>query len=344
MPINVAIIGASGYTGAELIRLLFAHPNIKIQVLTGDSSAGQSLSTIYPHLQGLGLPALIKLDDVSWKDIDAAFFCLPHGTSQEAIAKVPEHVRIIDLSADFRLFHLPDYEHWYGHPHQAPELQKTAVYALTELCRDDIKKTRLVANPGCYPTSALLPLIPLIQAGAIDTARIIIDAKSGISGAGRSAKVANLFTEMNENLKPYSIANHRHTSEIEQALNKAAGKSDIKVTFTPQVVPVSRGMLSTIYVSLKKPFAEAKAALQKRYQNEAFVQVLEGGTIPTMRDVAGTNRCWMNIFEDRVGAQAIIVSAIDNLVKGASGQAVQNFNLIFGLEETTGLNLLPVFP
>jgi N-acetyl-gamma-glutamyl-phosphate reductase len=337
--INAVIIGASGYTGVELIRLLLAHQNVKITALVADSNAGQPIGAIYSHLANAGLPDLMKLDQVDFKDVDVAFGCLPHATSQEVIAKLPKHVVVIDLSADFRLKNVDEYAKWYGHAHAAPDLQKTAVYGMTELARETIKKANLIANPGCYPTSAILPLYPLLREKIIEKTDIIIDAKSGISGAGRSAKVPNLFTEVSESVRPYSIASHRHIPEIEQALSEAAGE-EIQVTFTPQVVPLSRGMLSSIYV--KGDAAGIKNTLQKAYANSTFVKVVENA--PNTRDVAGTNQCHIAVFADRVAGRAIIISAIDNLVKGASGQAVQNMNVRFGFEETVGLQFLPVFP
>lgn len=337
--INAVIIGASGYTGVELIRLLLAHPNVKITALVADSNAGQPIGAIYSHLANVGLPDLVKLDQVDFKGVDVAFGCLPHATSQEVIAKLPKHVVVIDLSADFRLKNVDEYAKWYGHAHAAPDLQKTAVYGMTELAREQVKTANLIANPGCYPTSAILPLYPLLKEKIIEKTDIIIDAKSGISGAGRSAKVPNLFTEVSESVRPYSIASHRHIPEIEQALSEAAGK-EIQVTFTPQVVPLSRGMLSSIYV--KGDAARIKNTLQKAYANSAFVKLVENA--PNTRDVAGTNQCHIAVFADRVAGRAIIISAIDNLVKGASGQAVQNMNVRFGFDEMAGLQFLPVFP
>ena len=337
--VRSVIIGASGYTGVELIRLLVSHPHVTIAALVADSNAGQPITNIYPHLEGYGLPDLVKLDQVKWDDVDVAFGCLPHATSQEVIAKLPKHLVVVDLSADFRLRDTAEYSKWYGHTHAAPDLQKQAVYGMTELAREQIKKTNLIANPGCYPTCSILPLYPLLKEKLIDLDNIIIDAKSGVSGAGRSAKVQNLFTEVNEGLKPYGIASHRHTPEIEQALSEAAGQP-VQVTFTPQLVPLSRGMLATIYV--KGDTAKIKAALTKAYAGSTFVKVTENA--PSTRDVAGTNRCHIAVFADRIKGRTIIVSAIDNLVKGASGQAVQNMNVRFGFEETLGLNFLPVFP
>lgn len=343
--IRVAILGASGYTGAELVRMLARHPTFRITALTGDRKAGQPLASVFPHLSKLDLPDLVAIADVDFDKIDAVFCCLPHGTTQEVIAGLPPHVRIVDLSADFRLTDLDAYATWYGHAHKAPELQTEAVYGLTELKRAAITDARLVANPGCYPTSVQLPLVPLLQAGLILADDIIIDAKSGASGAGRAAKEANLYCEVTEGIHAYGIASHRHAPEIEQELALAAGK-DLVVAFTPHLMPMSRGMLSTIYVKLAKgaKAADLRAELTRRYDGEAFVQVLPEGVVPATRHVRGSNFCFMNVFDDRVPGRAIITSVIDNLVKGASGQALQNMNLMFGQAETTGLDQQPLFP
>ena len=343
--INVAILGASGYTGAELIRLLLPHPHVKLTALTGDSQAGKEIGDIYPHLRFKGLPKLVTVDEVDYKTIDLVFCCLPHGATQAVIAKLPEHLKIIDLSADFRLHDIDTYAQWYGHAHQAVDLQKEAVYGLTEIARAQVKNARLVANPGCYPTASSLPLIPLLKAGLIEADNIIIDAKSGITGAGRSAKQANLFAEINDGISAYGIAAHRHAPEIEQTLSSAAGKG-LTVTFTPHLMPMNRGILSTIYVKLAagKTAADLRKTLVSAYDKEAFVHVLPEGVAPTTHQVRGTNDCVMNVFADRIPGRAILISAIDNLVKGASGQAVQNMNVMYGWPEATGLQLTAVFP
>ncbi len=345
MSIKATVIGASGYTGAELIRILLNHPQVKIISLLADSNAGKELSEAYPHLAYAGLPKLIKFEEESFKDIDVAFMCLPHGTTQEYALKIPSSVKIIDISADFRLTSFDEYEKWYGHKHAAPELQKKAVYGLTEIKREEIKKAGLVACPGCYPTSILLPLLPLLEKKLIKKTGIIADSKSGISGAGRKAVTGNLYTEINENLKPYGIGGHRHISEIEQELSLIAGDT-IQMTFTPQVVPLNRGMLSCIYVENEKNIfaSDLKSALQAKYKGEKFVKIAEGNYVPTIRDVASTNLALINVFADRITGRSLIISAIDNLTKGASGQAVQNMNLVFGLDEGMGLNFTPVFP
>ncbi|RAU21620.1 N-acetyl-gamma-glutamyl-phosphate reductase [Paramagnetospirillum kuznetsovii] len=342
--IKVAILGASGYTGAELVRLLALHPALTIKAMTGDRKAGQPMAGVFPHLASLSLPDLVAIDQVDFKTVDAVFCCLPHGTTQEVIAALPGNVRIVDLSADFRLFDVDTYAQWYGHEHRAPALQKEAVYGLTEIARDKIAKARLVANPGCYPTSVQLPLIPLLEQGLIAAEDIVIDAKSGVSGAGRSAKEANLFTEVAEGIHPYGIASHRHAPEIEQGLSEAVGKP-VMVTFTPHLMPMSRGMLSTIYAKTKGADANAlRATLAERFKGEHFVKVLPEGVVPATRHVRGSNFCLINVFDDRIKGRVIITCVIDNLVKGASGQALQNMNLMFGLPETLGLEQQPMFP
>jgi N-acetyl-gamma-glutamyl-phosphate reductase len=343
--IRTAILGASGYTGAELVRLLLHHPSVEIRAMTADRNAGNEYGAVFPHLGGRGLPKLVKIADVDYADIDLVFCCLPHGETQEVIAKLPKHLRVIDLSADFRLVDPSVYAEWYGHDHRAPALQETAVYGLTELARDAVKGARLVANPGCYPTSSILPLWPLLEGGVIDTDDIIIDSKSGMTGAGRSAKEAMLFSEVSEGINAYGVAWHRHAPEIEQELSLAAGKK-VTVAFTPHLMPMNRGILSTIYVRLRKgtDAATLRAALEKRYKDEAFVHVAPDGVAPQTRHVRGSNHCMIGVFQDRLPGRAILVSVLDNLVKGASGQAVQNMNLMHGLPETTALEQEALFP
>lgn len=343
--INAAILGASGYAGGELVRLLARHPNVAIRALTAERRAGRTMAEVFPHLAGLDLPRLAAIGDVDWTGIDVAFCALPHGTTQDVVAALPEHLKVIDLSADFRFADIETYAEWYGHPHRAPELQKGAVYGLTEIKRKDIAAARLVAVPGCYPTGALLPLIPLIEAGQIEADGIIIDAKSGVSGAGRAAKEAFLFTEVSQGIYPYGIANHRHAPEIEQGLSDAAG-SQVTVTFTPHLAPMNRGLLSTIYVRLANgaSAADLRATLIARYGAEPFVRVVPEGVATATQNVAGSNLCLIGVFADRAPGRAIVTSVIDNLVKGAAGQAIQDFNLVSGLDETTGLAQEPLFP
>lgn len=342
---KIAVLGASGYTGAETLRLLLNHPHVEIVVLGGESSAGQEISEVYPHLLAYGLPKLVKISAIDWSAVDAAFCCLPHATTQEVVLNIPKHVRVFDLSADFRLRNVSTYAEWYHGEHKAPALQKEAVYGLSEHYREDIVTARLIACPGCYPTSALLPLIPLLKGNLIAAEDIIIDSKSGITGAGRAAKQDNLFAEIQESMKAYAICNHRHIPEIEQELSLAAGKA-VRVQFSPQVVPMNRGILSTIYVRLNagNTAETLRNALEKHYQQEPFVHILPEGQYPATRQVRGSNRCIIGIAAGRTPDRAVIVSVIDNLVKGAAGQAVQNFNIACGFPETTGLEQSPLFP
>lgn len=341
--LRTAILGASGYTGAELLRLLQNHPYFDITALTGDSQAGKEMAQVYPHLRARNLPRLVKHTDVDFSQIDFVFCCLPHGTTQQIIAGLPPHVKIVDLSADFRLFDASAYAEWYGHEHQATELQKTAVYGLTEHAREAIANARLVANPGCYPTSILLPMLPLVKAKLIDAATISANSLSGISGAGRSAKQEMLFTELDGGVSAYGIGKHRHVAEIEQELNGVTGAKHV-ISFTPHLVPLARGMLSTIHAKLNGATVDqVRDLLADTYANEPFVQVLKEGA-PSSHQVRGTNQCFMSVHAGRVDNEVILVSVIDNLVKGASGQALQNANLMVGAPETTNLELTAVFP
>ena len=343
--IRVGILGASGYTGAELIRILARHPAADIRLLSAERSAGKPVEEVFPHLGGLDLPRLIHIDDADWSALDMVFCALPHGTTQQVIAGLPGHLKVVDLSADFRLADLDAYETWYGHAHQAPELQRQAVYGLTEIKREAIRAARLCANPGCYPTASQLPLIPLLEAGLIAAEDIVIDAKSGVSGAGRAAKESSLFAEVAEGIHAYGVASHRHAPEIEQGLSEAAGRA-VWVSFTPHLVPMNRGILATTYVRLSggETAAELRRALAERYEDEPFVQVLPLGGAPATRHVRGSNHCLIGVVADRVPGRAILISAIDNLVKGASGQAVQNMNLMAGFAETLGLEQAALFP
>lgn len=347
--VRAAIVGASGYTGAELVRLLVRHPAVDVVALTADRKAGQSLGVVFPHLAAaahdLDLPDLVDVDALSWDEFDVAFFGLPHGTTQDVVAQVPDTVKIIDLSADFRLADVEVYATWYGGPHRAPGLQAEAVYGLTELARARIAGARLIACPGCYPTASLLPLVPLIEAGAIEPDDIIIDAKSGVSGAGRSAKEASLFTEVSEGIHAYGIASHRHAPEIEQSLSLAAGRPAL-VNFTPHLIPMNRGILASLYVRMAGGATpdDLRTALETRYRGEPFVRVVAKGSVPATRHVRGSNQCRIGVFADRLPGRAIVVSVIDNLIKGASGQALQNMNLVCGLPETAGLEQQPLFP
>lgn len=344
---KIAIIGASGYTGVELIRILLNHQKVEIVALIANNNAGQEMSQLYSHLAGFNLPILQKIDEIDFSKIDIAFGCMPHGTSQAIFANLladqkNSNLKIIDLSADFRLNNPQDYRLWYDHDHVACELQQQAVYGLSEIYRHKIKKSRLVACPGCYPTSALLPLIPLLENQLIESQNIVIDSKSGTSGAGRVAKQSNLFCEINETVKAYSIGSHRHIGEIEQELSKAHGQG-LQVDFTPHLLPINRGIISTIYVEIAKPYqlTDLENCLSTKYEDEFFVDVVEFE--PNISDVAGSNKCLIAIKPSRKAGKAVIISVIDNLCKGASGQAVQNMNIIFGFSECEGLRMLPLF-
>lgn len=342
--IRIAILGASGYTGAELLRLLPYHPHVEIVALSGDSQAGKPIADVYPHLSQLDL-TLAKMQDIDFSAIDLVFCCLPHATTQPILAGLPPHLRIVDLSADFRLHDPEDYRFWYGHTHQAPEIQSQTVYGLTEWYRETIESTRVVANPGCYPTCSLLPLLPLVQAGLIDTQAITIDALSGVTGAGRKAAQPLLFSEVNDGAKAYGVGGHRHVAEIEQEVGLMA-KQAVTASFTAHLVPMSRGMSATIHVALKPDVRldQLREALHRRYHKEPFVELCAPGVIPTTHEVRGTNRCKIAVMADRRDGHAILVSVIDNLMKGASGQAIQNMNCMYGWPETTGLQLTAIFP
>lgn len=343
--LKTVILGASGYTGAELLRFLMHHPHIEIVALTGDSQAGQPMGDVFPHLQTSDLPDLVKLEDVSMDGVDLVFCCLPHGTTQDIIAALPKHVRVVDLSADFRLFDVDTYAQWYGHAHKAPALQQQAVYGLSEHARAAVRDARLVANPGCYPTSTLLPLLPLLKEGQLDSSRIVVDAKSGVTGAGRSAKRNLIYCEVSEGMSAYGVGNHRHIPEMEQELSRVAGHA-VTINFTPHLIPMRRGMLTTIYAQLKQgvSMADARQTLATAYVDENFVHVLPEGQAPSTHNVRGSNHCHINIFAGRNAGEIILVSAIDNLVKGASGQAIQNMNIMYGFPEATALHSVAVFP
>lgn len=345
--LKTAIIGGSGYTGGELLRLLLYHTEVEITAITSEKSVGKSVSQLFPNLKGKtdhvfekNNPAVIS------KKADFVFLCLPHCAAMDsAKAYLKYSKKVVDLSADFRLKDYSVYEKWYKEKHTAKTLLKKAVYGLPELYRDKIEKAELVANPGCYPTSAILAITPLLKskwAKGIDLP-IIIDSKSAVSGAGRGAEVAYLFTEANESVRAYKIGSHRHTPEIEQELSLAA-KKKINVSFTPHLIPMNRGILSTIYI--KKPINAGQLLEHYRdfYMNEPFVRILNSGLLPDTKNVRGSNICEIGIVEDKRTGMTVIVSAIDNLIKGASGQAIQNMNIMQGFDEGCGLNILPVFP
>ena len=347
MMIKAGIIGATGYAGAEIVRLLMGHPEVEIKWLGSRSYIDQRYADIYRNMFQI-VEDICKDDNLDKlaEEVDVIFTATPQGfcasvINEEILAKV----KVIDLSADFRIKDVAIYEKWYGIEHKSPEYIKEAVYGLCEINREDIKKARLVANPGCYTTCSILSLYPLVKEGLIDPSTIIIDAKSGTSGAGRGAKVDNLFCEVNENMKAYGVATHRHTPEIEEQLGYAAGQ-EIVLNFTPHLVPMNRGILVTAYASLKEKvsYETVKAAYDKYYEKEKFVRVLEKDVCPQTKWVEGSNYVDVNFKIDERTGRVIVMGALDNLVKGAAGQAVQNMNLVFGLDESTGLDLVPIFP
>jgi len=343
---NAVILGASGYTGAEAVRLIMGHPKLRLVALTGHSRAGQRFADIYPSAAHLDLPDVVRAEDVNWSEVDVVFACLPHGASQDTIATIADKVEtIIDLSADFRLSDSALYEQTYGRSHDHAELLKDAVYGLTEYARGDLKGASLIACPGCYPTASLLAVLPALNSGLVSPDGIIIDAKSGVTGAGRKASAALIYPEVSDGAHAYGVGQHRHAPEIDQILSRETGV-DVKVSFTPHLIPMNRGMIATCYLNLKKgkTLDEVRAAYHLRYDNEPFVHVEEEGVVPHTRHIRASNHCRIGIFADRIEGRLIVISVIDNLTKGSSGQAIQNYNVTQGWDETLGLTLQPVFP
>jgi len=341
--LRIAVLGASGYTGADLVRLALAHPRMEIAALAANAKAGQTMAAIWPHFAMYPqLPTLVKPEEIDFSAIDAVFGCLPHAASAELLAKLPNN-RIIDLSADFRLKDAATYAAWYGGAHPAPGLLPEAVYGLTEFARDALPDARIVACPGCYPTAVLLALLPLVAAHAVSADNITVNALSGVSGAGRSVKEANLFGEVAEAVHPYGIGHHRHMPEMEQELSLRAGRP-VTISFTPHLIPMNRGELVTCIVETPHGADYLREVLADAYAGEPFVHLLPKGVAPATRMVRGSNHVVMNVFADRIPGRAIVIAAIDNLVKGSSGQAIQNFNLMFGLPEGLGLQQAPLFP
>jgi N-acetyl-gamma-glutamyl-phosphate reductase len=339
---KIAILGASGYTGAELVRLIATHPHMEIVALSGDRKAGMEMASVFPFLRHLNLPKLCKIEEIDFARVDLAFCALPHATSQSVIKELPRDLRIVDLSADFRLRDVAEYEKWYGQPHAAPELQAEAVYGLTEFYREDIRAARLVAGTGCNAATGQFALRPLIEAGVIDLDDILLDLKCGVSGAGRSLKENLLHAELSEGTHAYSAGGkHRHLGEFDQEFSKIAGRP-VLVQFTPHLSPMNRGILASIYV--KGDAQTVWSTLESRYALEPFIEVLPFGALPSTRDVRGSNFCHIGVVGDRIPGRTLVVATLDNLCKGSSGQAIQNANLMLGLEETDGLMLAPVFP
>ncbi|WOK04850.1 N-acetyl-gamma-glutamyl-phosphate reductase [Imperialibacter roseus] len=340
---KIGVVGATGYTGSELVRILANHPEVEIAVITSESRAGEKFSDVHPFFKDIVDQPLHKADKVNELDLDLVFLALPHGVSMEYVKQFAgKGFKIVDFSGDFRLDSPKTYEEWYNKPHTFVEGFDTAVYGLPELFYDKIKGADLVANPGCYPTSAILPLAPLLANGIIESKGIIIDAKSGITGAGIKASTTTHFSNVNDNFKAYGLKNHRHTIEIQGVLDGIT--AGVTLQFTPHLLPVDRGILSTTYARPKgaTSSAELKALYQDFYKDKPFVRIC--GTPPAIKDVRGSNYC--NIyadFDERTG-NIILISTIDNLVKGAAGQAVQNMNIMLGFEESLGLNQIPVNP
>ncbi len=339
---SVAILGASGYTGADLVRLIATHPSMRVGALSGDRKAGMAMADVFPHLAHLDLPVLTRIEEIDFDRIDLCFCALPHATSQAVVKDLPHEMKVVDLSADFRLRDPAEYEKWYGKPHAAPELQKAAVYGLTEFYRKEIAAARLVAGTGCNAATGQYAIRPLIEAGVIGLDDIILDLKAGVSGAGRSLKENLLHAELSGGTMPYSAGGkHRHLGEFDQEFSKAAGRP-VMVQFTPHLMPFNRGVLITAYVS-GDPAAVHKA-LADRYADETFLHVLPFDALPSTKSIVGSNFVHLGVAGDRMAGRAVVVAVLDNLTKGSSGQAVQNANLMLGLDETAGLMLAPVFP
>jgi N-acetyl-gamma-glutamyl-phosphate reductase len=339
---NIAILGASGYTGAELVRLIAGHPQMQIVALSADRKAGMDMADVFPFLRHLNLPKLVKIDEIDFAKVDLCFCALPHATTQLVVANLPKSLKIVDLSADFRLRDLAEYEKWYGQPHAAPELQREAVYGLTEFYRPQIAAARLVAGTGCNAAAGQFALRPLIAAGVVDLDHILIDLKAGVSGAGRSLKENLLHAELSGGTHSYSAGGkHRHLGEFDQEFSLLAGRP-VHIQFTPHLLPMNRGILATTYVQGDAGLIQQ--TLHAAYADEPFIRVLPFGALPSTRDVAGSNFCHLGVIGDRIAGRAVVISVLDNLTKGSSGQAIQNANLMLGLPETMGLMGAPLFP
>jgi N-acetyl-gamma-glutamyl-phosphate reductase len=336
--INVGIIGASGYTASELIRIINSHSKINIKYLVGNNKAGKILQDVFSHLQFTKLPKINHLEEINFSEIELIFLCLPHGESAKIINKIPDNIKIIDLSSDFRIKNKELYQNFYDSKKNT-EYDEDTIYGLSEIYKQEIKKHRIIACPGCYPTSILLPLIPLIRQNLIKKEEIIIDSKTGISGAGRKITEANLFCEINENSYPYNINKHRHLAELIEQLDL---KID-NIQFTPQIIPVSRGIISNIYVESTLSSSELNEFLTKFYINDRFIHCSDKKR-PKLRDINGTNFCQISVFDTNINNKKLIITALDNLTKGSSGQAIQNFNLIYGFDEDLGLTNLATYP
>lgn len=341
--IKIGIVGGTGYTGVELLRLLAGHPQAELRVITSRADAGSLVSQMFPSLRGYVDLPFTHPDEACLEQCDLVFFATPNGIAMQQVGALLEAgVRVIDLAADFRLQDIATWEKWYGMTHACPELVAEAVYGLPEVNRAKIRSARLVANPGCYPTAVQLGFIPLLEAGVIEPCSLIADAKSGVSGAGRKAEIATLFSEAADNFKAYGVAGHRHLPEISQGLARVTGKN-VGLTFVPHLTPMIRGIHATLYGRLTGE-ADLQALFEKRYADEPFVDVMPAGSHPETRSVRGANRCRIAVHRPQGGDTVVVLSVIDNLVKGAAGQAVQNMNIMFGFPEMTALNNVPLLP
>lgn len=344
MTVTVGIVGGTGYTGVELLRLLAGHPEASLQVITSRAQAGQPVSAIYPNLRGHVDLTFTEPDVEALAACDVVFFATPNGTAMEmAPALIDRDVRVIDLGADFRIRDLDVWSQWYGMTHACPELAAEAVYGLPEHGRAAIRDARLVANPGCYPTAVQLGFLPLLEAGWVDTGQLVADAKSGASGAGRQPRQHTLLCEAGENFHAYGAGGHRHLPEIRQGLERAAGRA-VGLTFVPHLIPMIRGIHATLYARLHDPSVDLQACYEQRYADEPFVDVLPPGSHPETRSVRGSNTVRIAVHQPEGGAMALVLAVEDNLVKGAAGQALQNMNLMLGLPETLGLEGISVLP
>lgn len=341
--IKVGIVGGTGYTGVELLRLLSRHPGVELQAITSRKEAGLRVDAMFPSLRGRVDLAFSAPESAGLAQCDVVFFATPNGIAMnEAVALLDAGVRVIDLAADFRIRDIAEWEKWYGMTHAAPSLVAEAVYGLPEVNREAIRGARLVANPGCYPTAVQLGFLPLIEAGVIDTATLIADCKSGVSGAGRKAEVGALFAESTDSFKAYGVAGHRHLPEIRQGLSRVSG-APVGLTFVPHLTPMVRGIHATLYGRLDRDI-DLQALFEQRYHDEPFVDVLPAGSHPETRSVRGANLCRIAVHRPQGGDTVVVLSVIDNLVKGAAGQAVQNLNLMFGFDEAAGLDIVPLMP
>lgn len=342
--IKVGIIGGTGYTGVELLRLLAQHPQVELRTITSRAEAGKPVADMFPNLRPQVRLVFSEPDIKALTKCDLVFSATPNGVAMtHARELISNGVKLIDLAADFRLKDPALWEKWYGIPHACPELLAESVYGLPEVNREQVKKARLIANPGCYPTAVQLGFLPLMEQGLVDSQQLIADAKSGVSGAGRKAEVHTLFSEASDNFKAYGVAGHRHLPEIVQGLNAVAGQP-VGLTFVPHLTPMIRGIHATLYARLQIPGTDLQKLYQERYAGEPFVDVLPPGSHPETRSVRAANTCRIAVHQPQGGDTVVVLAVIDNLVKGAAGQAVQNMNLMFGLPETTGLMQLPVLP